>query len=185
MESFLAVSILDEHFHFAFGILQDLQTALGETNALLKNLEGFIQGKIPFFQFADNGFQSRHRLFELHSAHNDTVLSPCEGTLYRAHQWIYTSGSGTTRLTVQSSSPCAKRATSSSSTSASSALRRIVPSRARMRMLYPRPKIASGLRCVNCAAIAAIRRFRASLNTSIWRSRRWTKVGMSERPRFT
>src|SRR2546430_5116106 len=136
----LAVLVLDEDLHLALGLLEHFETDLRELDALLEDPHGVFKRQLAALQFGDDRFQPGQRFFEFDRGH-----APAPST---AH---YTPpGSRINSLAVfwtsHSSSPAASRTCTTSPCATAEAARKTVSSGHRRVMLYPRPKIARGLR---------------------------------------
>src|SRR5207302_27965 len=138
--AFLAVLVLDEDLHLALGLLEHLKTDFGELDALLKDPHGVFKRQFAALQFGDNRFQPGQRFFKFDRSHS-LAPSPAHYTPpgFRIN-------SSAVCRTSHSSSPAASRTCTTSPGATAAAARKTVSSGHRRVMLYPRPRIARGLK---------------------------------------
>ena len=60
-----AAGFLEQNFHFALGLLQIFLAIARELHAFFEQLHGFVERKIRAFQFSDNLFEARERIFKI------------------------------------------------------------------------------------------------------------------------
>src|SRR3989442_2871734 len=138
--AFLAVLILDEDLHLALGLLKHFETDLGELDALLEDPHGVFKRQLAALQFGDDRFQPGQRFFEFDRGHSfapSTAHYTPPGFRINSLAVFWTS---------HSSSPTASRTCTTSPGATAEAARKTVSSGHRRVMLYPRPRIARGLK---------------------------------------
>src|ERR1035437_4518947 len=63
--SHLAADLLEQDFHFAFGLLQVFLAVSRELHAFFEQFHGFIERKVRALQLPHDFFQARRRVFEI------------------------------------------------------------------------------------------------------------------------
>src|SRR5437867_1171351 len=136
----LAVFVLDEKLHLALGLLEHFEANLGELHALLEDPHRVFKRQLAALQFGDDRFQSGQRFFEFDRGHS-LAPSPAHYT-----PPDFRINSSAAFWTSHSSSPAPSRTCTTSPGATADAALKTVSSGHRRVMLYPRPKIARGLK---------------------------------------
>src|SRR5712691_8592893 len=136
----LAVLVLDEDLHLVLGLLKHFETDFGELDALLEDPHGVFKRQLAALQFGDDRFQPGQRFFEIDRGHS---LAPSTA---HSTQPGFRINSLVVFWTSHSSSPAASRTCTTSPGATAEAARKTVSSGHRRVMLYPRPRIARGLK---------------------------------------
>src|SRR5438552_6451268 len=139
----LAVLVLDEDLHLALGLLEYLEADLRELDPLLEDPHGVFKRQFAALQFGDDRFQPGQRFFEFdrgHSSAPSTAHYTPPGFRINSLAVFWTS---------HNSSPAASRTCTTSPGATAEAARKTVSSGHRRVMLYPRPRIARGLKALS------------------------------------
>src|SRR5437588_7450873 len=163
----LAVLVLDEDLHLALGLLEHLKTDFGELDALLKDPHGVFKRQLAALQFGDDRFQPGQRFFKFDCSHS---LAP--PAAHYTPPGFRINSSAVCR-TSHSSSPAASRTCTTSPGPTAAAARKTVSSGHRRVMLYPRPRIARGLKAWSVPMESSKERRHNSSATVI---RCWTRI---------